>query len=141
MLVLGGALSIDKSYRKPNRSWWEREYWSSDEKRDVLKLLETENEFDCVLSHTGPNHVNQMLLERIMGYNSGKFIDEVAFLNDQIEQRIQFNEWWCGHFHYDTYYYDKEKRRGYQYLYKSTKILDHTDNNIVVYNEFDAAER
>ena len=50
-LVLGGALSIDKAYRKPNISWWEREYWSEKEKDDVFKLLETENTFDCILSH------------------------------------------------------------------------------------------
>jgi hypothetical protein len=141
MLVLGGALSIDKMYRKPSRSWWEREYWTAEEKRDVLKLLETESEFDCVLSHTGPDRINKILLERIMGYNSGKFFDEVAFLNDEIEKRIQFHEWWCGHFHEDMYYYDKEERRGYQYLYKSTKILDRVDNKMVIYNEFGMSER
>jgi hypothetical protein len=141
MLVLGGALSIDKKFRQPDKSWWKREYWSADEKRDILKMLETENEFDCVLSHTGPNRVNQMLLERIMGNNSNKFIDEVAFLNDEIEKRIQFHEWWCGHFHENMYHYDKEKGRGYQYLYKSTKILDRVDNKMVIYNEFGMSER
>ena len=28
ILALGGALSIDKIFRTPNKSWWEREYWS-----------------------------------------------------------------------------------------------------------------
>jgi hypothetical protein len=140
MLVLGGALSVDKIYREPNISWWEREYWSDDEKQDIFKLLETENVFDCVISHTGPQCINQKVFEIPMVY-SKKFKDEVAILNDEIRKRIQFIEWWCGHWHQDVYYYENEKGHGYQYLYKSTKILDRRDSKIVVYSEYGQIER
>jgi hypothetical protein len=140
MLVLGGALSVDKVYRKPNISWWEREYWQEDEKQDIFRLLETENVFDCVISHTGPQCINQKVFETPMAF-SRKFIDEVAFLNDEIRRRIQFSEWWCGHWHKDVYYYDNETGQGYQYLYNSTKILDKLDNKMVVYGEYGKTER
>jgi 3-oxoacid CoA-transferase subunit A len=141
MLVLGGALSIDKHRRKPNESWWEREYWSPEEKQNVFSLLETESCFDYVLSHTGPQHINQRLFDDGTSLYSAKFRDEVALLNDDIHKSIQFREWWCGHWHRDLYHYDEETNQGYQYLYKKTKILDKQDNKIVIYNEFGTTER
>jgi len=141
MLVLGGALSIDKYFRTPNKSWWEREYWSMRERQDVFELLETENAFDCVLSHTGPQRINHKLFKSALGGGSKKFTDEVALLNDEIESRINFSEWWCGHFHENIFFYDKESDRGYQYLYKTTKILDMVNKKMTVYNEFGSSER
>ena len=123
MLVLGGALSIDKIYRKPNISWWENEYWSEKEKQDIFRLLETENDFDIVLSHTGPQHINNILC-RQWNFNPNKFSDEVAVLNDKIFEKIKFKQWYCGHWHNEGYYYDQERNQSYQYLYKTTTILD-----------------
>jgi 3-oxoacid CoA-transferase subunit A len=139
-LILGGALSIDKSDRIPDITWWKREYWSEKEKQDVLKLLKTENVFDGVLSHTGPERINRMLFQ--YPANSSKLIpDEVALLNDRIDAQIQYRDWWCGHWHRDIYHYDTNAQKGYQYLYRTTKILDRVDANIVIYNEFGMPER
>ena len=135
-LVLGGALSVDKMYRKPDITWWKGEYWSVKEKQDVLKLLKTENVFDCVVSHTGPHHINHTLFGN-GAFDPDKFIDEVAILNDQIHEQIQFKKWWCGHWHHDVYHYDRDAGHEYQYLYSTTKILDKYDNHITVYNEYD----
>jgi len=134
-LVLGGALSIDKMYRKPGKSWWKEEYWSEKEKLDVLKLLETEKKFDCVISHTGPHHINNKLFMH-GDFDPDKFIDEVAIMNDQIHKKIQFKKWWCGHWHHDIYHYDRNSGREYQYLYRTTKILDKVDNQMMVYDEY-----
>jgi hypothetical protein len=131
ILVLGGALSIDNGPR------WAREYWSEEEKCDVFELLKNNNTFDLVLSHTGPEQINKTLFR----YNSGTYIDEVALLNDEIHRRIQFREWWCGHWHRERYYHDEKTNRGYQYLYQETKILKKLDNEIVVYNEYGRSER
>jgi hypothetical protein len=138
-LVLGGALSIDRMYRKPGKSWWKGEYWSEEEKRDLFTLLKTENVFDCVVSHTGPQHINNMLFGN-GGFAPEKFFDEVAVLNDQINERIQFGKWWCGHWHCDVHIDDRDAGREYQYLYRTTKILDKADNHIVVYSEFAKTE-
>jgi 3-oxoacid CoA-transferase subunit A len=133
-LVLGGALSVDKHRRKPNKTWWELEYWTEQEKQDVLKLLETENTFDCVISHTGPHHINKILFEDKYYLSSDKFYDEVAFLNDEIHNKIQFREWLCGHWHEDEYCFDIEEKRGYQYLYRSTRILEKADGKLSIYD-------
>jgi 3-oxoacid CoA-transferase subunit A len=133
-LVLGGALSVDKIDRTPNKSWWEKEYWTEQEERDVFKLLETDNNFDCVISHTGPHHINMRLFESI-AFSKEKFYDEVAFLNDEICSKIEFREWWCGHWHQNKYYFDAETKHGYHYLYKATKILEKTDYGLTVHND------
>ena len=140
LLVLGGALSIDKDRRVPNKTWWELEYWTDQEKRDVFKLLETDNKFDCVISHTGPHHINKKLFENTYSYY-GKSSDEVAFLNDEIHNKIQFNEWLCGHWHEDEYYFDHRKKRCYQYLYRSTRIIEKVGGKLAVYNGSGDAER
>ena len=138
-LVLGGALSVDKDYQQSNKTWWELEYWTEKEKQDVFKLLESENTFDMVLSHTGPHHVNKMLF---MAKKNNEIIsDEVAELNDDIDGRIQFREWWCGHWHKDRYYFNTETNRGYQYLYRTTKIIDKVDGKLTVYNEYADVQR
>jgi len=127
-LVLGGALSVDKERRTPNKTWWELEYWTEQEKLEIFKLLENDSIFDCVISHTGPNHINRLLFKhkkiKDINPNLSKFSDEVAHLNDEIHNRIQFSEWLCGHWHEDRYYFNTETNRGYQYLYRTTKIIE-----------------
>ena len=122
-LVLGGALSIDKEFRQPNKSWWKQEYWSETEKNDLFHMLKKNNNFDYVLSHTGPNRINaannplhRVGLMRV-------FFDEVAELNERIDEKITCKQWFCGHWHKDKYYYDQNMQRGYQYLYRTTALL------------------
>jgi len=133
-LVLGGALSIDQCYRIPDRTWWSKEYWTEQEETDIFKLLELENNFDCVISHTGPHHINTRLFGNQM-FNEDKFFDNVALLNDQIHSRIQFMEWFCGHWHEDRYFYSEKSKHGYRYLYETTNIMEKKRDNLNVYNE------
>ena len=140
LLVLGGAFSIDKEAHLPHSTWWEKEYWTEQEKESVLTLLKTDNVFDCVLSHTGPERINKMIL----GFSNPlrtSISDEVGELNDRIDAQIQYREWFCGHLHRDVYFYDTNAKKGYQYLYRTTKILDRVDNQIIVYNEFGTTAR
>jgi len=139
-LVLGGALSIDKNAKIPKNTWWKKEYWTEQEKQEMFTLLKTNNVFDYVLSHTGPEKINNMIL-RFFSPFSTTISDEVAELNDRIDAQIQCHEWFCGHLHRDIYYYDNNAHKGYQYLYRTTKILDREDNHIVVYNEFGVTGR
>ncbi|MCL2185990.1 MAG: metallophosphoesterase [Treponema sp.] len=140
-LVLGGALSIDKYRRTPNKSWWKKEYWSSEEKDELFKLLETDNSFDYVISHTGPLHINIKLFHPHYPLHTGgisdKMNDKVAKLNDEIHKKINFREWWAGHYHEDIYHYCKKTSHGYQYLYWTSKIIEKKENDIRILNEFD----
>jgi hypothetical protein len=122
-LVLGGALSIDKAFRTPNRSWWKEEYWTEQEKEDLLSLLKQDNEFDYVLSHTGPGVINMRVFKGFLGSHTDKLVDEVALFNNTIDSMITCKQWFCGHWHEDRYYYNKEIKRGYQYLYNTAAIL------------------
>ena len=122
-LVLGGALSIDKEYRIPDISWWEKEYWTEAEKGEVFSLLETENKVDYVLAHTGPGRINETVFASLRLSHLPKFFDEVAELNEKIDAKIKCRQWFCGHWHQDEYYYDKTLERRYQYLYRKTAIL------------------
>ena len=122
-LVLGGALSIDKVYRRPGLSWWEQEYWNDDEKTVVSRLLENEKDFDYVLSHTGPSRINRAINNVDIAYTP-KFKDEVSALNEIIDEKITCKQWFCGHWHKDVYYYDENREKGYQYLYRQTALLD-----------------
>jgi 3-oxoacid CoA-transferase subunit A len=140
-LVLGGALSIDQYRRTPGESWWKEEYWDEREKSDLFALLEKDNIFDCVISHTGPCRMNKTLfpwgeISRPTPFHP-KFKDEVGFLNDKIHKIIQFKEWWCGHWHEDKYYYDGNRKCRYRYLYRHTKILTKADGKLTVRNEYE----
>jgi hypothetical protein len=128
-LVLGGALSIDKDMRIPGISWWEKEYWTEYEKADLFKLLRQDSSFDFVLSHTGPNSINKEVF-RHDALSMDKFSDKVADLNDTIDDMISCRQWWCGHWHRDKYHYSEHKKRGYQYLYYDTMVLDESGAKI-----------
>lgn len=143
-LVLGGALTpYKKQLMKIQKlecfivNWWEQEYWSEEEKSSVFRLLETDNTFDMVISHTGPNQVNKILFS---SYAPKYFDDEVASLNDQINEKIHFRKWWFSHWFQDKDYFDPVTKKKYQCFYHSTAILDRIGDNITVY-EGDEAQR
>jgi len=139
-LVLGGALSVDRMSRVPDKSWWEAEYWLEEEKWGLFTLLKTENAFDCVISHTGPHHINRRLFNPY-DYDPEKFEDAVAILNDQIHNRIQFKKWLCGHWHSDVCHFNRDTGREYFYLYRSTKILDRLDGHMTIYSDYNVSAR
>jgi len=122
-LVLGGALSIDKQFRKPGKSWWKQEYWSEEEKNNLFHMLKKTNNFDYVLSHTGPSRINQTINPFYRPGRTPIFFDEVAALNEQIDGKITCKQWFCGHWHLDKFYFDQNMQRGYQYLYRTTAVL------------------
>jgi Icc-related predicted phosphoesterase len=134
-LVLGGALSIDRYRRTPGQSWWKEEYWDEQENNDLFALLEDDNAFDCIISHTGPGRINEKLFENDDTYYDKSF-DEVALLNDKIVDKIQFQEWLCGHWHEDEHYYDEKRKCRYRYLYRHTKILEKVDGKLTVRSEY-----
>jgi hypothetical protein len=120
---LGGALSINRESHREGIEWWENEYWSEEEKEAVMRLLERNNRFDYVLSHTGPDRINRTLFQNNADRSLPMFFDEVAALNERIDGMITCKGWFCGHWHEDKHYYDGELKREYRYLYNSTAVL------------------
>lgn len=96
ILVVGGADSIDKEYRTPGVSWWEEETLSAEEIKQVVDIVEKDNKFDYVLTHTCPDKFLHRYLRGVSKYN-----DPVALFLDNIYEMIEFSEWHHGHLHQD----------------------------------------
>jgi hypothetical protein len=123
ILALGGALSVDKLWRTEDISWWPQEYWSFQESKDCLDLIEKDNDFDYICAHTGPNKINQIVFASMFDASHGgdKFRDSVALFQDIVDEKTKCKAWLMGHFHEDQYYTDLEKE--YHYFYKLTKLI------------------
>lgn len=95
ILTVGGAYSIDKSYRKTGISWWPQENINNAEIKNTLDNLDAHDwRVDIVLTHTCPSHiVKQMIREKPIDDNNTKFFDQL------IKQGLKFDEWHFGHFH------------------------------------------
>lgn len=100
-LILGGAYSVDKWYRLMNGlTWFPDEQMSISEQNRILSLLDNENEFDYVFSHTCPNiFVPKHLFLGCVDQNS---VDKtMEYFLQEVYNKISFNKWFCGHYHSD----------------------------------------
>ena len=106
-LVLGGALSDDKAWRKPHESWWSQEEWSEKEKADCLEKIKRDNcSFDYVLSHTGPSE-GIALTDSYFSNPENRIQllkDSNVLFNDEIDSMISYKKWFFGHWHSDWGY-------------------------------------
>jgi hypothetical protein len=125
-LVLGGALSIDKIHRTEGQSWWPQEYWSYQEEHDCLDRIKGQH-IDYVVSHTGPNHVNEIFFLNNQNIVKNKFTDQVALFNDAVDEQIKFKHWFYGHFHEDVYNQEIMGKR-YSTIYDTVALVD--GNNV-----------
>ena len=101
-LAIGGAYSVDKEYRlERGWGWWADEQPSEDIKRRVERRLDIENwRVDVVLSHTAPlkYEPREVFLDFIDDSRVDKGTEKWL---DTIEDRLDYDEWYCGHYHTD----------------------------------------
>ena len=102
-IAIGGAYSVDKAVRTPGVDWWPDEQPSEEIKARVEARLEEENwNVDVVLSHTCPYKYipKEMFLPGI----DSSFVDKSTekWLDD-IEDKLSYSLWYCGHFHTDKW--------------------------------------
>ena len=99
-IVIGGAYSVDKFFRLARGwNWWEDEQPSDEIKARVVERLEKENwRVDVVLSHTCPLKYEpaEVFLPGIDQSTVDKSTEQWL---GTIEQRLQYDEWYCGHYH------------------------------------------
>lgn len=80
--AFGGALSIDKHWRKSYESWWPQEQPSEEEYQHALNTLEKHNwKFDYLLTHTAESE----LVHQVLGRQDSIF--------DKTESMIQGLKW------------------------------------------------
>ena len=98
ILVIGGAYSIDKDYRISKRyPWFKNEQLSKIERKSILEKY-TGRHVDIILSHTCPfkyepkESFKLSLPQELVDKSMEKFFDD-------IEEKINYDKWYCGHYH------------------------------------------
>lgn len=98
--TFGGALSIDKVYRKPYASWWPQEEPSAEEMKFAMENLEKHNmQVDYILTHTASNKIFDLMAEGNSYFK--KIRSLTADFLDIVHSRTSFKKWFFGHFHID----------------------------------------
>jgi 3-oxoacid CoA-transferase subunit A len=99
-IVIGGAYSVDKEYRlEQGWGWWADEQPSEETKSRVENRLNTENwRIDTVFTHTAPlkYEPREMFLNFI---DDSKVDKKTEIWLDSIENKLDYNQWYCGHYH------------------------------------------
>jgi len=101
-IVIGGAYSVDKPWRlSDGYGWWPDEQPSEEIRGRVEERLDAEGwRVDAVLTHTCPN--KYLPREMFIGGVDQATVDRATeeWL-DVIEDRLEYNRWYCGHYHTD----------------------------------------
>ena len=116
-LALGGAYSVDKHWRTPDKDWWADEQPSNEIKGYAEKQLALHNwQADAVLSHTCP--YRYIPRETFIKDVDQSMVDDSTerWLGD-IEKRLNYNAWYCGHWHI------QKTVKKLQFMYENIKIL------------------
>ena len=102
VLVIGGAYSVDKYFRLARGyNWYESEQPSEEIKNNVKSVLKKLNyKVDIILSHTCPYKYlpREMFLE---GIDQSTVDNSTEYFLDEIEEKLDYNIWYCGHYHTD----------------------------------------
>ncbi len=100
-LVIGGAYSVDKYYRRMHGyPWYESEQPDETTKENILKLVDKVQEVDIVLTHTCPYKYlpTEMFIQ---GIDQSLVDNSTEEFLDIIEEKLIYKTWYCGHFHTD----------------------------------------
>ena len=101
-LVIGGAYSVDKHYRQMRGlHWFDDEQPSQQTKDHVESVLDGIGwKIDTVLSHTCP--YKAIPVEAFLpGLDQSKVDNSTERWLDDIEGRLSYSHWLCGHWHID----------------------------------------
>lgn len=100
LFTFGGAMSHDKAYRKEGVSWWKLELPNQEEYDEGRRNLEAHNwKVDLVITHTAPRQYIPALLHAPYEENEETELHDYL---QEIEDCLEFNAWYFGHFHQDA---------------------------------------
>lgn len=99
-IVMGGAYSIDKAIRIAyGWGWWEDEQPSEEIKAYVEEQLDKAGwNIDVVLSHTTPLKYEPVEVF-MQGVDQSKVDKSTEQWLDRIEEKLNYQKWYCGHYH------------------------------------------
>jgi Icc-related predicted phosphoesterase len=122
VLAFGGAQSTDKESRINRISWWEEEVPTY---KDFYLMQENckkvDNKVDLIVSHTCPTNI----VDKILGlfkddYYKARISDPTCKMLDWIQENVQFDKWYFGHFH-DDIELENKYICSYHHVYSYTK--------------------
>ena len=94
--TMGGARSCDIERRTKGFSWWEEEIPSEVEYQHGIKNLEDHNyQVDYIITHA-MSEADYCCL-----FNKQSSIDPTEQMLSQIQKRVKYKYWYCGHYHID----------------------------------------
>lgn len=98
VLVIGGAYSVDKDYRLMyGHQLFKDEQLNESEKEMIFNKFKGKH-IDIVLSHTCPKKYEP--IEVFMsGIDQSKVDKSMEEFLDKIEESIDYDKWYCGHYH------------------------------------------
>lgn len=99
-MVIGGAYSIDKMMRIVyGYGWWEDEQPSEEIKQYVEQQLNLNQwKMDVILSHTCPMKYEPVEVF-LLGIDQNRVDQSTEIWLDEIENKLNYQKWYCGHFH------------------------------------------
>ena len=102
ILTIGGAESIDKNRRVKDFTWWEEELPTEEELKVISKNIRKHDcKFDYVITHCCADRFHKyldLLFDRT---------DILTDYFDYIEDKIEYTNWFFGHYHTDKKIDDK----------------------------------
>ena len=110
VFCMGGAMSTDKTNRiihdmqNGTKSWWEGEIPTKEEMDFGVRNLESVDwKVDYVFTHTMPSS-NVDYFASVERRGLERASDPTARYLEFIKNHIEYDKWYCGHFHEDKYY-------------------------------------
>lgn len=98
ILVIGGAYSVDKQYRLLHGyKWFKDEQLTKEEMNTILDKVKGKH-FDIVLTHTCPYKYEPREVF-MQGLDQSKVDKSIEHFLDKIEENINYDKWYCGHYH------------------------------------------
>lgn len=96
------AIKSGLPFRVKKISWWEQELPTEGEMQEGIKNLERENfKVDYVISHCLSSTMQDKLERYFGGGKYGKLYEEDVLTEyfDELEDKLQYKHWYCGHYH------------------------------------------
>ena len=98
VLVIGGAYSVDKEYRLMHKYKWFKDEQLTKEEMDTIYNKVKGKHFDIVLTHTCPLKYEPIEVF-LSGINQSKVDKSMECFLDKVENSIDYDKWYCGHYH------------------------------------------
>lgn len=98
ILVIGGAYSVDKQYRLLHGYKWFKDEQLTKEEMDTILDEVKGKQFDIVLTHTCPYKYEPREVF-MQGLDQSKVDKSMEHFLDKVEENINHDKWYCGHYH------------------------------------------